>query len=271
MALRIQILQIQEVTQGDPLNKPYRDNGYVLLFQREGYLRLMVDHDLAELKGCSVYFILPGQLRHHLIATGTDSWMITIDPAWLQNTVLSKLNEWYYGKEPAPLSKIKCDRFLQTITFLTEELTSPGYRAYQPVIQKGLIDILTGMVAAEYSGTGNQARANQSRDTTITNSFKALLLTHFRTIKSPSAYASMLHLSTHYLNQVVKSVSGYTVSYWIQKMIMNEARLLLSTTNNNIKDIAYALGYNDQAYFTRLFSKSQGLSPQAFRMMAQTT
>src|SRR3954466_12022748 len=56
MALRIQILQIQVVTQGDPLNKPYRDNGYVLLFQREGYLRLMVDHDLAELKGCSVYF-----------------------------------------------------------------------------------------------------------------------------------------------------------------------------------------------------------------------
>lgn len=52
-------------------------------------------------------------------------------------------------------------------------------------------------------------------------------------------------------------------------MIMNEARVLLSSTLKPVKDIAYELGYPDQAYFSRLFSRTQKMSPQKYRLIKQ--
>ena len=85
-------------------------------------------------------------------------------------------------------------------------------------------------------------------------------------MRKPGEYADALSLSVPYLNQVIKASTGFTVSYWIQKMIMNEARVLLSSTLNPVKDIAHELGFPDQAYFSRFFARIQGLSPQQYRL-----
>ncbi|MDR1882538.1 MAG: AraC family transcriptional regulator, partial [Prevotella sp.] len=95
--------------------------------------------------------------------------------------------------------------------------------------------------------------------------FKSLLADHLKTVKSPAQYASMLHLSPSYLNEAVKGVTGFPVSYWIQYAVTLEAKRLLFYTEKSISEVAFELGYDDNAYFTRLFTKASGVSPTRFR------
>jgi AraC-like DNA-binding protein len=46
---------------------------------------------------------------------------------------------------------------------------------------------------------------------------------------------------------------------------MLEAKRRLFYTNESVKEIAFRLGYDDYAYFTRLFTKVCGISPTRFR------
>ncbi|WP_231577446.1 helix-turn-helix domain-containing protein [Sphingobacterium sp. IITKGP-BTPF85] len=74
-----------------------------------------------------------------------------------------------------------------------------------------------------------------------------------------------LNISTPYLNECVKDVTGYPVSYHIQQRIILEAKRLLYHSDKSVKEIADALGFEDYPYFSRLFSKVTGMSALSFR------
>ena len=48
-------------------------------------------------------------------------------------------------------------------------------------------------------------------------------------------------------------------------MKMEHACHLLDTSQMSVKEVAASLGYEDQLYFSRVFSKTIGLSPRAYR------
>jgi len=264
----IDLSHFTNVAAADAVNLPHRDADYVFLFQKMGFLRLMVDDQLIEMKDRAVFFILPGQLRYH-VESKTDTWVMAVNASFLQEALRLKLNEHYYGNQPVAVSKKKAERFGQCLSFLADELSAPDYKLCRSAVRKGLTDVITGMITEEYAVATSVLQGEHSRFAEITREFKELLLNNFKKMRKPGEYADALSLSVPYLNQVIKSATGFTVSYWIQKMIMNEARVLLSSTLNPVKDIAHELGYMDQAYFSRLFSKNQGMSPQQYRLSRQ--
>ena len=264
----IDISHFTNVEAANPVNLPHRDADYVFLFQKLGYLNLMVDDNLIEMKDRSVFFILPGQLRYHVVSK-TDTWVLAVNASFLQEALRLKLNDHYYRNQAVSISKKKAERFTQCMSFLAEELLDPNYKLCKTAVRKGLTDVITGMITEEYAIATSMLQGEHSRFSEITREFKELLLNNFKKMRKPGEYADALSLSVPYLNQVIKSSTGFTVTYWIQKMIMNEARVLLSSTLNPVKDIAHKLGYPDQAYFSRIFSKTQGLSPQQYRLSKQ--
>jgi len=63
----------------------------------------------------------------------------------------------------------------------------------------------------------------------------------------------------------LKKTTGLSVSYWILNEVMLEARRLLYYSQLNVKEITHKLGYDDPAYFSRLFKKATNTTPLAFR------
>ncbi|QES90955.1 helix-turn-helix domain-containing protein [Rhizosphaericola mali] len=104
-----------------------------------------------------------------------------------------------------------------------------------------------------------------SRMELVTKSFQQLLETNYCTTKRAAEYAKLLSISTHYLNECLKSTTGSTVSQRIQDRVILEAKRLLYYTDKSVKEIAFELGYDDYPYFSRLFTKATGLSAQNFR------
>lgn len=81
----------------------------------------------------------------------------------------------------------------------------------------------------------------------------------------PSHYAKKLDISATYLNEKIKNALGINISLLIRRESILEACRLLAMTSMNVKDIAQATGYDDPAYFTRLFTKMVGHTPSTFR------
>ena len=80
-----------------------------------------------------------------------------------------------------------------------------------------------------------------------------------------SMLAGKLNLSPRYLSDLLKQETGKTAMDLIQIFLVSEAKNLLNEGKLSINEIAYLLGFENPPYFSRLFKKETGLSPNQFR------
>lgn len=83
--------------------------------------------------------------------------------------------------------------------------------------------------------------------------------------KSPRFYSDLQNISSRHLNTMVKSVTGKTASDIIAEFVMNEAKILLQSTNKTIMQIADDLNFGDSFTFSHYFKRNEGQSPAAYR------
>jgi len=99
--------------------------------------------------------------------------------------------------------------------------------------------------------------------------FLLLLEHHFREEKSVEFYADKLNVTAKRLNQILKKKLGKTITQLLQERLLQEARHELIISKQTIKEIAYALGFEDNSYFSRFFRKKTGLTPEQFQKQAK--
>jgi AraC family transcriptional activator of pobA len=127
---------------------------------------------------------------------------------------------------------------------------------------RALSAALLGLVARELTD-GSTAESAGSHP--LFRRFEALLEQHFLEHWPVADYAAALSVTPTHLSRLTKAATGHAASELIQERVVREARRNLVYTNLPVSTIAYALGFNDPAYFSRLFSAATGLSPRSFR------
>lgn len=95
--------------------------------------------------------------------------------------------------------------------------------------------------------------------------FSQLVELHFKNLHTVADYANLLFVTPKNLNKKVTQFGNQSPNEIIKDRIILEAKRLLAHTVLTIKEIGYSLGYEDDAYFIRLFTKQTGISPQQFR------
>lgn len=79
--------------------------------------------------------------------------------------------------------------------------------------------------------------------------------------------ADMSCVTKPYFIRLFKNEMGISPIQYINQKKIEKAQLLLVTEKMSIKAIAYTVGFNDHSYFSRLFHKLTGRSPQEYRDM----
>lgn len=77
--------------------------------------------------------------------------------------------------------------------------------------------------------------------------------------------AEKLNISAGYLTDVLKQESGKTALEHIHIYLISEAKNQLISDNKTVSEIAYALGFENLSYFSRLFKKEVGITPVLFK------
>jgi transcriptional regulator GlxA family with amidase domain len=77
--------------------------------------------------------------------------------------------------------------------------------------------------------------------------------------------AESVGVSEDYLSRVFNRELGISPWDYLNRYRIIQVKALLIHTTANIGLIARRVGFNDQAYFSRVFRKLTGVSPQAYR------
>ena len=97
------------------------------------------------------------------------------------------------------------------------------------------------------------------RDLTVLGKGKSIMR------KQIAEYAKALGVTQNHLNDTVKQVTGRSAGQLVRYQLTHHATSCLMHAGKNISEIAYALGFEDPAYFARFYKNQTGKSPTEFR------
>ncbi len=86
-----------------------------------------------------------------------------------------------------------------------------------------------------------------------------------QTIPNVAYFAEKVNLTPGYFGDLIRKETGSTPKDLITLHIVSEAKRRLAATNDDISIIAYDLGFEYPAHFSRMFKRSTGQSPTDYR------
>lgn len=105
----------------------------------------------------------------------------------------------------------------------------------------------------------------QGSSAEILSRFRRLVEERFHQQLRVADYAALLGVTPDRLHALCTRVLQRSPSALIQQRVIQEAATRLETTTATIKQIAFALGFKDSAYFNRFFVRHTSQSPGAWR------
>lgn len=241
---------------------PHRDDHYMFILQFAGVSSWTIDFKEWQLQEHGLCFIAPGQVHHYIDNEQADGWLIYIDSQLIPSEYTLLLDSSMHHHQVVPIAS---DHPVFVLTETLHACIDVYNNAFHQSILHSYASALTGMFSASFKCPKQRNLLPRSHKRQIVIDFKKLIKQQFKREKQVKYYAEQLSITPLYLNEVTKEVTGFVASYWIHKETLLEAQRLLSYTDLDVKEIAFALGYEDHAYFSRFFKKNTGNSPGVFR------
>lgn len=94
---------------------------------------------------------------------------------------------------------------------------------------------------------------------------------HFTEEISPDALSRLCGMSPSYLRRLFRQALGETPSEYKRRLRMAMAKDLLRGSQMTVSQVAALCGYEDLAYFSRVFRKTTGVAPSRFCEMPRDT
>ena len=217
-------------------------------------------------------FIAPGQVLS-TEGAATEGWVLIIHPDLLQGYPLGKTIKEYgffsYELSEALFVSEKEQQLIETILANIEQEYSANIDTHSQNIIITQIELLLNYAARFYN---RQFFTRKKVNNDLLSSLEALLSAYFNgdqalTLGLPSVewIARQLHVSPHYLSDLLRSATGQNAQQHIQSKLIDKAKEMLSTTSLSVGEIAYQLGFQYPQSFNKLFKNKTSFSPLQFR------
>jgi AraC family transcriptional activator of pobA len=110
-----------------------------------------------------------------------------------------------------------------------------------------------------------------NRSLVLFQAFLKRIKTARRPQKTITDYAAELQITPVHLNRVCQAVAQKSAVRVVQSYFVAEAQNYLAHTSFSVSEVAYALNFEDPAYFSRLFRQHTGQAPKQFRQARLAT
>jgi AraC family transcriptional activator of pobA len=134
---------------------------------------------------------------------------------------------------------------------------APGHEAALDALT--LLALVVSLRAVPRPAIGNSGQAQ------LVARFRQLVEQHFRRRPKLSFYSSTLRVSDGQLRRACLAAARQTPLRLVQERTVLEAKRMLLYSNKSAEEIAFTLGFEDPAYFSRFFHAMAGCNVRAFR------
>jgi AraC-type DNA-binding domain-containing proteins len=242
----------------------HKDDYYVLAFIKKGEATFLIDFKEYLLEKNTVFCITPGQVHLPKTFSKITGWFLAVDAMFVREEYKKIFDKLSFLNIKPTLDVATIEELDLCVSLINRRSDDGNEGGIDRIVYNDLISSFIGLIADAYQKEFPVMMV-ESRAMAITSQFRELLSANFQKMKRPNEYASQLNISVVYLNEAVKKTTGYSVQGSILNEVIIQAKRLLYYTSLSIKEVALQLGYEDWAYFTRIFTKATGMSPSLFR------
>lgn len=204
------------------------------------------------------YFVIPAHQSHTYWAAENDPWSIY----WIHfGGAKSHRFEKFFGV-PTTIKTVTTSRVDDRINLFNEILTSLELGFSQENIEFANLSLNSLLASFFYVETYRASKGYQSKNP-VDQAIFFMQENLARSIKIQDI-ANRVQLSESHLSKIFRNRTGSSPFDYFINLKMQEAIRLLTNKSMRIKEVAFALGYEDPFYFSRLFKKHIGKSPGAF-------
>jgi len=157
-----------------------------------------------------------------------------------------------------------CEKDIKKLQFILESLIDEFKQseiAQYDMLQSYLKQFMISAVRVKKENN----TIKEGIETRLFKDFSMLVEQNFRNLHSVTDYANRLGVSPKSISKHFQKIGSKTPLDFIKIRITLEAKRLLIYTDKTVKEIAFELGFNDPAYFTRFFTKATKQSPLQFK------
>lgn len=225
----------------------------------------------------TMMFLAPNQVYRPPEQVETDSqkvgWSILFHPDLIRTSTLGEIIDQfsffdYDVNEALHLSDREKQAINGIVGKIEWEIEQNIDRHSQELINVNLEALLK--YCRRYYGRQFCIRTNWNKDYIVR--FEKYLKAYFSSseltekgIPTVQQCGEALHMSGHYLSDLLKSETGKSAKEHIHLYVVEKAKLLLLARKSSIGEIAYELGFSYPQNFSKLFKAKTGLSPSQYR------
>lgn len=271
----ISICRLSDVKDYIPLGKPVQLNLYSIVMKDGANCTTKYGWREYDFTKGSMNFFAPGQIHSWDDKTenvGRWGWMLAFHPDFIRKYPLGmkigKLKLFSYETSEAlhmsDAERSMIEGIMQNIQ--NEDIRSIDEHSQDIIVSQ--LDVLLNYAERFYT---RQFRTRNSVESDIPTRFQEILHKYFESetdkLITASDIASELSMSTSYLSDLLRNLTGMNTQQHIHTYLIERAKGLLKTTDLSVSEIAYSLGFEYPQYFNRLFKSKTGQTPVEFRNM----
>ena len=247
------------------LPQAHKHDFYMLLIVEKGSGVHTIDFTEHTVKSKQIHFVGPGQAHNWDLHPKTTGYQLMFGPYFLQESP----QQWpFFSFASEPVLQLTTAQFQDVwddLLKIEKEYALADWMSVRIITHR--LQALLGMVERYYEAawpTGNQHPVRR-----LVKTFLALLEKDYKEFATVEYYAEQLHVTPQYLNIVSKKETGFTAGHCIRRRLLLEAKRMLTLTDQDVKEIAYELGFSDTSYFSRFFRRYTKQTPVEFRQEFQ--
>ncbi len=250
LPFRIHMAGITYPTQGYEISRNSSEY-YVLEYVTEGSGVVSVNGETFSVTAGDVY-LLPRGSRHHYYASKSDPF----SKMWINcdGPLCDRLVEAYRVADRYHFRSLEAQRHLfEKLLRVAEEFSAPEAHLKCGVIFHEIIASLSATLAPVSDENEYAAAAKRFCDRSI---YKKL---------TAADVAREVGLSASHLGRLFASEYGITLYAYILGLKLDTAKTLLRGTTMQVAEVAHALRFTDEHYFSNVFKKKTGVTPGEWR------
>lgn len=259
------------------VNKPGKLNAFAIIICSKGQMEITCNFRRFTLKENDVFVSQPhntlslevtGNFEGYIMASEEQAlYDYTIDPKHLP-----ELLDKAYDNPQISLSQKECQKVCKAMGMLTDYIKDETETPFKSSIIKSALGtfayIIADTIFAHMPSIEYDLRS-MKREKEHFNTFIKLLSENYTKEREVSWYADRMNLTPRYLTTTIRKVSGYTVSDWICRFIIKDAKYLLKRSDMTVQQVAYELNFPNQSFFGKYFKKHTGVSPGSYRSSSE--
>ncbi len=248
--------------------EPHLHHGlHQMIFVLKGHGVVMADGRRSQYRPPAILVIPAGTVHGFEFEPGTQGHVISVSVDLMGSVAQREPGLTALLSRPltieARADDLHATDLAQGVRMLAREFARP--HAAHGLALHGWLEVLLGNLLRLASVQPNPADPVVGRRRQLMARFSDLLERRFRDNHGVAHFARALHVSESRLRSVCLASTGQSPIQLIHARVLLEAKRQLRYTNSPVSEIAYAVGFEDPAYFTRFFSRLTGESPRAFR------